>query len=161
MGGRYGVGDILRYAPLYYPNYKVEINNGAQFIFSITYMEMSQENVRMSPKTDRNVPGNQEMSQETRRGDGQMSQEISVELDDEDLKISLGDIPVNKKAALKKRKRQQGIIGLIRQDPNITMEEMAEKLDVHERTIKRDIEELKNVIEHVGSTKGGHWVILI
>lgn len=155
-----GIRNILRYAPLYYPNYKVEINNGAQFIFSITYMEMSQENVRMSPKTDRNVPGNQEMSQETRRGDGQMSQEISVELDDEDLKISLGDIPANKKAALKKRKRQQGIIGLIRQDPNITMEEMAEKLDVHERTIKRDIEELKNVIEHVGSTKGGHWVIL-
>ena len=40
-----------------YPNYKVEINNGVQFIFSITYMEMSQE-------ISENVSVNSEMSQE-------------------------------------------------------------------------------------------------
>lgn len=106
------------------------------------------------------VPRKQEVSQETLTNIGQMSQENLVELNDEDLNISLGDIPTNKKSALKKRKRQQGIIGLIRQNPNITMEEMAEKLNVHERTTKRDIEELRNVVEHVGSTKGGLWVIL-
>lgn len=54
-----------------YPNYKVEINNGVQFIFSITYMEMSQE-------ISENVSVNSEMSQET-----------YVELIDEDLNISL------------------------------------------------------------------------
>lgn len=43
-----GTRNILRYAPLYYPNYRVEINNGSQFVFSITYMDMSQENEKMS-----------------------------------------------------------------------------------------------------------------
>lgn len=155
-----GTRNILRYAPLYYPNYKVEINNGSQFIFSITYMEMSQENETMSPETDRNVPRNQQMSQEVPASIQQMSQENAVEFDEEELKISLGDTSVNKKATLRKRKRQQGIISLIRHNPQITMEEMAEQLDVNERTIKRDIEELKNVIEHIGSTKSGLWVII-
>ena len=41
----------------------------------------------------------------------------------------------------------------------MTMENMAEKLGVNERTIHRDIEELKNVIEHVGPTKSGYWMI--
>lgn len=155
-----GTRNILRYAPLYYPNYRVEINNGSQFVFSITYMDMSQENEKMSLETMENVPRNQEMSQETIMNMENMSQENSIELDDEELKISLGDVPINKKSCLKKRKRHQGIIGLIRQNPNITLVEMAEKLDVNERTIKRDIEELNSVIEHVGPTKGGHWTIL-
>ena len=34
-----GIRNILRYAPLYYPDYRIEINNGSQFIFSITYMD--------------------------------------------------------------------------------------------------------------------------
>ena len=50
-----GTRNILRYAPLYYPDYKVEIVNGSQFIFSITYMEMS-------VKTEENVSQNLEMS---------------------------------------------------------------------------------------------------
>ena len=37
---------------------------------------------------------------------------------------------------------------------------MAERLGVNDRTIKRDIEELKNVIEHVGPTKGGYWRLI-
>lgn len=114
----------------------------------------------MSLETVEDVPRNQEMSQETFKRMGNMSQENFLALDDEELKISLGNVPLNKKSVLKKRKRHQGIMGLIRQNPAITLVEMAEKLDVHERTIKRDIEELKNVIEHVGPTKGGHWTIL-
>lgn len=155
-----GTRNILRYAPLYYPNYRVEINNGSHFVFSITYMDMSQEYEKMSLETVENVTRNQEMSQETIMNMENMSQENSVELDDEELRISLGEVPINKKSCLKKRKRHQGIIGLIRQNPNITLVEMAEKLDVNERTIKRDIEELNSVIEHVGPTKGGHWTIL-
>lgn len=33
-----GTRNILRYTSLYYPNYKVVINNGPQFIFSIIYI---------------------------------------------------------------------------------------------------------------------------
>jgi len=136
-----GTRNILRYAPLYYPDYKVEISNSSQFIFSITYM-------KMSPETVENVSRNREMSPES-----------LIELDDEDLNLSLDTTPKTKKAELKKRKRQQGIIGLIKQNPNITVEEMAEKFNVNERTIYRDIEILKNIVEHVGPTKGGYWVI--
>ena len=89
----------------------------------------------------------------------EMSLEKSFELSDEDLKISLNNVLVSEKVISKKHKRQQGIIGLIRKNPRITVDEMAEKLDVNERTIHRDIEELKNVIEHVGPTKSGYWII--
>jgi len=89
-----------------------------------------------------------------------MSQENAAEPDDEDFNLLLGETFTSNKAAVKKRKRQQGIIGLIKRNPGITMEEMAESLDVNERTIKRDIEELINIIEHTGPTKGGSWRII-
>lgn len=122
-------------------------------------MGLSQENRQMSEETNEDAPRNRVMSQESPFGTRQMSQEKLIELDDDDLKISLNDIPKTKKTELRKRKRQQGIISLIKQNPKITMEEMADKLDVNARTIHRDVEELKNVIEHVGPTKGGYWVI--
>ena len=155
-----GTRNIMRYAPLYYPNYKVEISNGTQFVFSITYMELSQENGQMSQETDGDVLRNQEMPQEKAIGNRQMSQENFIELDDEELKVSLTDNMSSKKSLSKKRKRQQGIIGLIKKNPNITMEEMAEVFDVDPRTIHRDIEDLKNVVEHIGPTKGGYWIII-
>lgn len=155
-----GTRNILRYAPLYYPNYKIEINNSSQFIFSITYMDMFQENIQMSQETSENVPRKQDLSQENTDKSRLMSQESPRELEDEELKLSCKSISSDNKAIIKKRKRQQAIIGLIKATPNITMEVMAEKLDVTERTIKRDIEELKSIIEHVGPTKGGFWIIV-
>ena len=151
-----GTRNILRYAPLYYSDYKVEINSGSQFIFSITYTNVSQE-------TGENVPRTGKMSQETGENvprTGKMSQENVAESNNDDLSISLDNKPGHTKTTIKKRKRQQGIIGLIRQNPEITIEEMAERLDANERTIKRDIEELKTIIEHVGPTKGGTWMII-
>ena len=56
-----GTRNILRYAPLYYPGYKIEINNGQQFVFSITYQ-------------DENVPEKEKMSQRKRKCPRQMSQ---------------------------------------------------------------------------------------
>ena len=150
-----GTRNILRYAPLYYPDYKVEIVNGSQFIFSITYMEMSQETVG-------NVPRNEKMSQETTENvprNGQMSQETISTNDEDDLNISL-EKPTDKKENSKKNKRHQAIVSLIRKNSRITMEEMADKLGVNARTIHRDIEELKHVVEHIGPTKAGYWKLL-
>ncbi|MBQ8887931.1 MAG: putative DNA binding domain-containing protein [Bacteroidaceae bacterium] len=66
-----GIRNILRYAPLYYPDYKVEISNGSQFTFSITYAKMSVEiseivsrNPEMSEETSEDVSRNSEMSVE-------------------------------------------------------------------------------------------------
>lgn len=151
-----GIRNILRYAPLYYSDYKVEISSGSQFIFSITYMEMSQENEKMSQE---NGEMSQEMVKNVPRNE-KMSQENTIELDEEELNLPLGNISGDGKAAIKKHKRQQGIISLIMHNPNITLEEMADKLDVNDRTIKRDIEELRNIVEHVGPTKGGSWRII-
>ena len=152
-----GTRNILRYAPLYYQDYKVEINSGTQFIFSITYAKVSQE-------IDNHAPRNGEMSQEMENHaprNGEMSQETNVNYNEDDLRISLEEGTTGRgKIAMKKQKRQQGIIGLIRQNPGITIEEMAERLAVNERTVKRDIEELRNVIAHIGPTKGGTWVII-
>lgn len=76
-----GTRNILRYAPLYYPNYKVEIDSGSQFIFSITYLEMSPKNEEMSQEKEENVPRNLEMSPKNEK----MSQEKEM---DDDLDIS-------------------------------------------------------------------------
>ena len=50
-----GTRNILKYAPLYYPDYRIGISNGQQFVFAITYADAE----------DENVGRNQEMSVET------------------------------------------------------------------------------------------------
>lgn len=157
-----GIRNILRYAPLYYPDYKVEIVNGSQFIFSITYMENVPRNEEMSQEIVGNVPRNKKMSQETAENvprNGQMSQENLSTNEECDLNISL-EKPTDKKEISKKNKRHQAIISMIRQNSRITMDEMADKLGVNARTIHRDIEDLKQIIEHVGPTKAGYWKLL-
>lgn len=47
---------------------------------------------------------------------------------------------------------------MIRENNKITTEEIAEKLNLSSRTIKRKIKEMSNV-EYVGSGYSGHWEI--
>ncbi len=89
-----------------------------------------------------------------------LTQQNTEELKDEEFEINLAGEATNGKASIKKINRHRGIFSLIKSNPEITMGEMAAKLNVNERTIHRDIEELKTIIRHVGSTKGGHWEIL-
>lgn len=83
------------------------------------------------------------------------------ELTDEELDLSL-EPKVMKSAKGKRKRRRQAIVSLMNKDSHISMEAIAEKLDVHERTIKRDIKELREsgVIERVGGDFGGEWKIL-
>ena len=164
-----GTRNILRYAPLYYQDYKVEINSSAQFLFSITYMNTNLENAirneDMSQEMEENVQKNGEMSQETQKNvirHGEMSQEtqknvIRNEISEEELIVDLTEL--SKTNLQKRHRRQQGIFNLIKQNPYITIDKMAEYLNVNARTIHRDMEELKNLIEHIGPTKGGYWKI--
>ena len=160
-----GTRNILRYAPLYYPNYKVEINSGSQFIFSITYQEVNVQD------GDKNVPENvtkiEKMSQTESKNvpeTGKMSQTESKnvpELTPEELDLSLESKEL-KSVKDKKKHRRQAIVSLMNKDSHISMEAIAEKLDVHERTIKRDIKELREsgVIERIGGDFGGEWKVL-
>ena len=146
-----GTRNILRYAPLYYPNYKVEINSGSQFIFSITYQDVFVQD------GDKNV-------QENVTDNGKMSLtevENVPELTPEELDLSL-EPKVLKSVKEKRKRRKQAIVGLMDKDSRISIETIAEKLDVHKRTILRDIDELKKdlVIERIGGDFGGEWKIL-
>lgn len=63
----------------------------------------------------------------------------------------------------KKTVRMLGIIEMIKKDENISVTEMAESLGVTTRTIKRDIDYLKEmkVVKREGTAKSGKWIISI
>ena len=58
-------------------------------------------------------------------------------------------------------KRLDKIIKIIGENRDITIYELAKKLNVADKTIKRDITKLKeqNRVIRVGSLKSGHWEI--
>lgn len=127
-----------------------------------------QENVtdigKMSKKNVKNVHDSAKMSkigEENVQDDTELSQTDVPELTDEELDVSL--IPKEGKRAIeKKNRRRQAIIGFIAEDSQISLEAMAEKLDVHLKTIWRDITELRamGVIDRIGEDHGGEWKIL-
>ena len=58
--------------------------------------------------------------------------------------------------------RLSKVLKLIKENNNITISELSAKLNVTDKTIKRDISKLKNEhkIQRVGSSKSGYWQIL-
>ena len=163
-----GTRNILRYAPLYYPGYKIEINSGQQFVFSITYqVENSTVDEKMSPSADENVTVLGKMSPSLGK-DVTVSEKMSPssddnvpELTDEELALPLE--PYERLSVKeKKNRRRQAIVGLMKKDSHISIESISEKLDVHKRTIFRDIEDLKknHVIERIGGNYG-EWKVVI
>ena len=58
-------------------------------------------------------------------------------------------------------KRLDEIVKLIKKDKGLTITNIAQKLKVSDKTIKRDIKKLKDEkrIKRVGSLKGGHWEV--
>ncbi len=85
---------------------------------------------------------------------------VCKESDDEEFSVIVKD---NEKEKNKKNKRKQAIVGLIRSNPSMKIDEIAEKLGVNEKTIRRDLKELRdnNIIIREGGNYGGRWVILI
>ena len=59
-------------------------------------------------------------------------------------------------------KRLANIVNMMKKDKNITALELADKLGVTDKTIKRDIAKLKdeNRVVRVGSLKSGYWEII-
>lgn len=54
------------------------------------------------------------------------------------------------------------IIGMIREKPEYTRKELADKLGISPDSVKYRLKKLKDTgrIEHQGSTKAGKWVVL-
>jgi len=55
------------------------------------------------------------------------------------------------------------ILNLMQNNPRISTEKIADKLQLSKRTILRDIEKLKssNRLKYVGSAKNGYWNIIL
>ena len=153
-----GTRNILRYAPLYYPEYKIEINSGQQFVFSITYQD---EHVTVDGEMSKgNVQGENKMSK-AEAGNVQegMSKDVP-ELTDDELALPLE--PYERQLTKdKKNRRRQAIIRMITKDSHISLKMMSEKLDVNIKTIWRDLNELKSygVIERIGDDFTGEWKV--
>lgn len=128
----------LRYAPLYYPDYSIEINSGSQFLFSITYADATDGGQKSKGKTY--VHG--QMSKDDKNVQGEMSKENVQELSDEELSLKPFE---SKRSKDKKKRRIQAIMGMIAKDSHVSLEAMANQLDVSTKTVWRDISESQNI----------------
>ena len=74
---------------------------------------------------------------------------------------TLQNAPLNVPLNVPLNEREEKILKLIADDANITVTEIANKLNVNEKTIKRDITALKgkNILEREGSKKSGAWFL--
>jgi predicted HTH transcriptional regulator len=97
--------------------------------------KVSPENIKMSPETDGMSPENAQTSPETNV--------VSPEMSPENVQTS------------------QKIIELIRNNKNITMQEMANVLGLNKRSVARNIKKLQEhgLIRRVGANKNGYWEI--
>ena len=71
-----------------------------------------------------------------------------------------GDVPQNATPKTTPKTTSEKILALIKANPCITREEMAEECGISIDGIKWQIKQLKGKIEFVGSRKGGHWEII-
>jgi len=70
-------------------------------------------------------------------------------------------VPKNVPKNVPKKVRHEMILEIIEKNENISLNEIAEKFDITEKTVKRDMFELKEagLVKRVGSKKGGRWVL--
>jgi ATP-dependent DNA helicase RecG len=78
----------------------------------------------------------------------QMEENVDIELEQENAAGNFSD-------------REQQILSFMLVDNHISLNEIAQKLDVSKRTILRDIKKMKqeNTIERIGNEKNGYWKI--
>ena len=77
--------------------------------------------------------------------------------------VGVNNEDVGENVGVNLNKTQRKIVELIRNNPSITIEEMAKFADVATRTIERNIKKLKEreIIDRVGADKNGQWIAKI
>ncbi len=70
--------------------------------------------------------------------------------------------PIGELSPKSSQKSSQKILELISRDPNITIREMAAKLGISDRAVKKNIQKLKaqGLLRRVGPARGGHWEVV-
>lgn len=83
---------------------------------------------------------------------------IKVQNGSNKIKLEVHDEPVNVSLS----KLQKEILNIIKDNPAVTYEIIAYKLDKDRSTVKRNIQKLKDagILKRIGSKKTGHWEIL-
>lgn len=57
--------------------------------------------------------------------------------------------------------RQQSILALIQNQPNLSRSKIAETLGVSKETVKRDMQKMNHLLKWVGTPQNGHWEVMI
>ncbi len=132
---------------------------GTEFAeMSITDAEMSLTDGDVAQNVAQNVLDKQEMS----ATDGDVGENVGRKSTKSEYDNPLNDNVAKNvgKNVGKTQQRLGDIFNLIIADKNITLVEMAKKLNVTEKTIERLLAEHNDIIKHIGPKKGGHWVVI-
>ena len=77
----------------------------------------------------------------------------------------LKNVPVNVlvNVPVKLNNTEIKIMELIKNNPNITQKELAEKINLTEKTVRRNTTKLKEkgVLKRIGADKNGYWKIIL
>ena len=85
-----------------------------------------------------------------------------IPYDEKVLEMSRQNVGVNVSTNVGINTTEKAILGILIENPQITVEEMAVKVGVTRRTIERTLVSLKNkgLIERIGSSKSGSWSVI-
>lgn len=144
-----GTRNILKYAPIYYADYKIGIDNGQQFVFAMSFAsdenvgkehKMSVENVGQN--VGRNVGENicKVVENEGVNVFGNVGQNV-----DQRHEMTVRNDGKTGKVEYRQQKRRNAIVGKIKRNPYITQKELALSMNVGVKTIERDMKWLQEL----------------
>jgi predicted HTH transcriptional regulator len=96
----------------------------------LTFSAIDEDVPKMSPKCPQNVPKN-------------VPKNVTI------------NVPKNET-----QKRREMIVNLIRDNNEISLSAIAKNLELNVKTVKRELAEMRHMVQHVGPTRGGHWEFL-
>ena len=92
----------------------------------------------------------------------QNDRDVTQNVTQKDENVTQNDTQSYGEIKMRPEERRLNIIDMIKTNPNITAQEIAEKFNLTTRTIKRDIAKLteEGLIKYEGSSKSGKWIVL-
>ena len=78
------------------------------------------------------------------------------------MKNVLVNVPVNVPVNIEINLSEKIIVDILKNNPKITYDQIAEIIGKNRKTVQRTITSLKNkkLVEHIGSDKTGEWTVL-
>ena len=134
-----GRRNLKRYAPLYYPDYKIEISNGNQFEFSITYDDLSRGKANETANNTENQSNKETQSQ------NDIPNEIAVDT-----------------ARASSKARINAVYNVIKSNTEISVDDICRVCKISRATAARAIAWLKEnkYIDRTTANQYGSWIIL-